>query len=122
MDWWLPNDEAYPPIIRSIRKFAEERTSPAKNVPAEDLRDMKAIFASLNLDDGMSNQSPTTTRGGKVKAPTNPVAVAPTQGSFQNMTIGDGDGYELGFDDGQGFWDDNQGGGTYGIPKTGGYP
>ncbi|KAL2061737.1 hypothetical protein VTL71DRAFT_7115, partial [Oculimacula yallundae] len=55
MHWWLPNDENYPPIVRSIRKFVEERTSPAKTEPAEDLRDMKAIFASLKIDDGNSN-------------------------------------------------------------------
>jgi hypothetical protein len=51
MHWWLPNDECYPPIIRSIRKLVEERAAPAKDVAAEALRDMKAIFASLKLDD-----------------------------------------------------------------------
>lgn len=55
MHWWLPNDGSYPPIIRSIRKFVEERTSKARNVPAEDLRDMKAIFSSLKLDDGKTH-------------------------------------------------------------------
>ena len=55
MHWWLPNDESYPPIIRSIRKFVEERTSPARDVPTEDLRDMKAIFAQLKLDDGKTH-------------------------------------------------------------------
>jgi hypothetical protein len=51
MHWWLPNDEGYTPIIRSIRSFVEERTSPAIDLPGEDLRDMKQIFSSLNLDD-----------------------------------------------------------------------
>lgn len=46
MQWWLPNNERYPPIIRSIRKFVEERTAPAVDVPTEDLKDMKTIFAS----------------------------------------------------------------------------
>jgi hypothetical protein len=55
MHWWLPNNEGYPPIIRSIRKFVEERTSPAVDLPGEDLRDMKAIFASLNLEDDSSS-------------------------------------------------------------------
>lgn len=55
MHWWLPNDEAYPPIIRSIRKFVEERTSPATDLIEEDVRDMKQIFAALNLDDGPSS-------------------------------------------------------------------
>jgi hypothetical protein len=64
MHWWLPNDEAYPPIIRSIRRFVEERTAPAKDLPSEDLRDMKAIFSSLKLDDGMSS-SPSDMGKGK---------------------------------------------------------
>ncbi|CAG8949255.1 hypothetical protein HYFRA_00004880 [Hymenoscyphus fraxineus] len=51
MRWWLPNDEGYPTIIRSIRKFVEERSSAPKDLPAEDLRDMKSIFASMNLED-----------------------------------------------------------------------
>jgi hypothetical protein len=52
MHWWLPNDESYPPMIRQIRKFVEERTSEARDVPAENLRDIKTIFASMKLDDG----------------------------------------------------------------------
>jgi hypothetical protein len=55
MHWWLPNDEGYPPIIRSIRNFVEERTSAAIDLSEEDLRDMKQIFAALNLDDGQSS-------------------------------------------------------------------
>jgi len=52
MQWWLPNNERYPPIIRSIRKFVEERTSPAVDVTTEDLKDMKTIFASCKLFPG----------------------------------------------------------------------
>jgi hypothetical protein len=58
MHWWLPHDEGYPPIIRTIRKFVEERTSPAIDLPGEDLRDMKQIFSALKLDDGPSNSEP----------------------------------------------------------------
>jgi hypothetical protein len=39
-------------MIRQIRKFVEERTSEARDVPAENLRDIKTIFASMKLDDG----------------------------------------------------------------------
>jgi hypothetical protein len=56
MHWWLPNDEGYSPIIRSIRKFVAERTSPATDVPREDLREMKQIFSSLNLDGPSANE------------------------------------------------------------------
>jgi hypothetical protein len=121
MHWWLPNDEAYPPIIRSIRKFVEERTSPAKNLPAEDLRDMKAIFASLKLDDTEASDPPSVQK----RAPPN-VAVARSQDTYTShdtmqdiggMSLVEGDTYELGFDDGQGFWGGGQGGGAFGIPK-----
>lgn len=77
MHWWLPNDESYPPIIRSIRKFVQERTSEARDVPAEDLRDMKAIFASLKLDDGKTH-IPVAGRKGVLDQ--GPVAVASDQG------------------------------------------
>ncbi|RDW79724.1 hypothetical protein BP6252_04362 [Coleophoma cylindrospora] len=63
MHWWLPNEEGYPSIIKSIRKFVEERTAPAKDVSTEGLRDMKAIFSSMNLDDGKS--TPPKLRDGK---------------------------------------------------------
>jgi hypothetical protein len=112
MHWWLPNDENYPPIIRSIRKFVEERTSPAKNVPAEDLRDMKAIFASLNLDDGTSSIPPKVDKG---KSSSAGVTVAASQDSYiqsmGNIAPAEGDVYGLGFDDGQGYWDEGRGGG-----------
>lgn len=55
MHWWLPNDEGYSPIIRSVRKFVEERTSPATDLPKEDLREMKQIFSKLKLDDAPSS-------------------------------------------------------------------
>jgi hypothetical protein len=57
MHWWLPNDENYPPMIRSIRNFVEERTSSPRDNSTEDLRDMKAIFSSMNIDDGRSQAS-----------------------------------------------------------------
>lgn len=42
-------------MIRQIRKFVEERTSEARDVPAENLRDIKTIFASMKLDDGKTH-------------------------------------------------------------------
>jgi hypothetical protein len=76
MHWWLPNDESYPPIIRSIRKFVEERTSDARDDPTEDLRDMKAIFAQLKLDDGKTH---IPVPRGKNRIPQSQVAVANDQ-------------------------------------------
>lgn len=98
MDWWLPNNEDYPPIIRSIRHFVEERTSEAKNLPAEDLRDMKAIFASLKLDDGM----PSNTPAGYKPVSTAGIAVAASHDSYLGHDP-ERDTYGLGFDIGSGF-------------------
>ncbi|KFX91784.1 hypothetical protein V490_05725 [Pseudogymnoascus sp. VKM F-3557] len=57
MEWWLPNGENYPPTIRSIRNFVEERTSTPRDEVTEDLRDMKVLFGSLNLEDDKSTKS-----------------------------------------------------------------
>ena len=98
MHWWLPNDENYPPIIRSIRKFVEERTSAPTDVPTEDLRDMKAIFASLNLED--SNPTPVGTNVGK---PANVTSL-----NMHNIrNVAEDDNYGYGYQEQQGFWDGN---------------
>lgn len=117
MHWWLPNDENYPPIIRSIRKFVEERTSPAKTMPAEDLRDMKAIFALLNLDDRKSSVPLGVPGMDPGKAQPAGVAVAHSQDLYAGhdiqgigpMSHGEGEAYGFGFDEGQGFWSEGQG-------------
>ncbi len=49
--WWLDDDQGYPPIIRSIRSFIEDRTMTPKDQPGEDLRDIKNILQKVNLDD-----------------------------------------------------------------------
>ena len=41
--WWLPNDEGYPPIVRSIRAFIEDRTQPRAQAQSEELRNIRAI-------------------------------------------------------------------------------
>ncbi|KAL9033734.1 MAG: hypothetical protein Q9214_007370, partial [Letrouitia sp. 1 TL-2023] len=53
LHWWLPDDEGYPAIIRSIRSFIEERTlKSSEQAKTEDVRNMKAIFSKLTLDEG----------------------------------------------------------------------
>ncbi|KAL8902790.1 MAG: hypothetical protein Q9207_004380 [Kuettlingeria erythrocarpa] len=51
--WWLPNDEGYPPLVRSIRSFTEDRTpKPAdQREPTEAVRTMKGLFDKLNFKD-----------------------------------------------------------------------
>lgn len=121
MHWWLPNDEGYPPIIRSIRKFVEERTALARDLPSEDLRDMKAIFEKFNLDDETSNPPSYMSKG---QGQANAVAVASGQEWATSTSIaqfGQGGTYQLGFDDRQGHWGEDQGGGAFGMPKPGDY-
>ncbi|KAF2836000.1 hypothetical protein M501DRAFT_940621 [Patellaria atrata CBS 101060] len=57
--WWLPNDENYPPLIRAMRTFIEERTISPRDRTGEDLRDMKGLFSAMSLDD-----SPAASPGG----------------------------------------------------------
>lgn len=49
--WWLPNDEDYPNIVREIRTMTDERMSKPRDNFREDVRNMKAVFGKLNLDD-----------------------------------------------------------------------
>jgi hypothetical protein len=50
-DWWLPNDEGCPPIIRSVKDFIRDRTQAPKDQVSEDLREMKGIFSMLTISD-----------------------------------------------------------------------
>lgn len=59
-DWWLPNDEDYPPIIRSIRTFVEERTLKPSNQANEDVRNMRGIFSKMSIFDESPKDSPST--------------------------------------------------------------
>ncbi|KAL8697732.1 MAG: hypothetical protein Q9201_006963 [Fulgogasparrea decipioides] len=49
--WWLPDEEACPSIVRSIRSFIEARTPSLSRQPkAEDVRTMKGLVDKLNID------------------------------------------------------------------------
>jgi hypothetical protein len=73
---------------------------------------MKAIFASLNLDDGQSSVPPVIK---KEEGISTDVAVASEGPGSMGSIAGEGDAYGQGFDDGQGYW--NQAGGSYGLPQ-----
>lgn len=60
-DWWLPNDEACPPIIRSIKDFITDRTTAPKDQASEDLREMKGLFSTLTISDSPSSDTTTST-------------------------------------------------------------
>lgn len=56
-DWWLPNDEGCPPIIRSIKNFIRDRTTAPKDQVSEDLREMRGIFHTLTISDSPAESS-----------------------------------------------------------------
>lgn len=60
-DWWLPNDEACPPIIRSIKDFIKDRTTAPKDQVSNDLREMRGIFSSMTISDSPPSDSMTVT-------------------------------------------------------------
>jgi hypothetical protein len=60
-DWWLPNDESCPPIIRSIKDFIRERSTAPKDQISEDLREMRGIFSSLTISDSPGSDNMTVT-------------------------------------------------------------
>jgi len=53
--WWLPNEEGFTPLLCDIRAFIKERAVAYEEYKGDDfrddLRDMKAIFSKLNIDD-----------------------------------------------------------------------
>lgn len=52
--WWLPNDQGFSPIMRSIRAFADERNETAVSAQSENLREMKTVFAAMRLGSDVS--------------------------------------------------------------------
>jgi hypothetical protein len=68
-DWWLPNDEACPPIIRSIKDFIKDRTTAPKDQVTEDLREMRGIFNSLTISDSPPSDLMTVTSGSSAPSP-----------------------------------------------------
>ncbi|KAI8938384.1 hypothetical protein NX059_004280 [Plenodomus lindquistii] len=60
-DWWLPNDEGCPPIIRSIKDFIKDRTQAPKDQVSDDLREMRGIFSSMTISDSPPSDNVTAT-------------------------------------------------------------
>jgi hypothetical protein len=63
-DWWLPEQEGDLPILREIRKLIEERVRTGREEGTDggdDLRDIKAVFSSMNI--GGTDGSPSGSSG-----------------------------------------------------------
>jgi Fungal specific transcription factor domain len=72
--WWLPHDEGFTPLLRDIRAFIKERALTSEQLKGDelrdDVRDMKAIFSKLNLDDSpKSSLSDGSTSGVTSRSP-----------------------------------------------------
>ena len=55
--WWLPNNEGFSPILQSVRAFADERNVTAVSAQTENLREIRHIFAKLQIGEGGSSGS-----------------------------------------------------------------
>ncbi|EED20571.1 C6 finger domain protein, putative [Talaromyces stipitatus ATCC 10500] len=57
-EWWDPTDEeGCPNIIKEIRKLTEERTTSPRDNLREEIRDLKTLFANMQLSQGGSPDS-----------------------------------------------------------------
>ena len=54
--WWLPDDEGFTDILKSVRVFADERNATAVTAQSENLREIRHIFAKMQL--GGPSESP----------------------------------------------------------------
>jgi hypothetical protein len=55
--WWIPDDEGCPHLVKEIRALTEERTNNPRDQIREDVRDMKSLFSKMRLDDVGSQES-----------------------------------------------------------------
>nr|KMM68607.1 hypothetical protein CPAG_04933 [Coccidioides posadasii RMSCC 3488] len=53
-NWWLPNDEGYPRIVQDIRAWTKERITDPRDTFREAVRDIKAVFGNMSLEDSSS--------------------------------------------------------------------
>ncbi|KAI1977929.1 hypothetical protein LOZ51_005861 [Ophidiomyces ophidiicola] len=53
-NWWLPNDEGYPSVVRDVRAWTKERVTDARDTFREAVRDIKAVLGNMNLEDNSS--------------------------------------------------------------------
>ena len=56
-DWWLPNEEGRPQIIRHIREWSDTRITSPRGAKEEDILEMRGVFSTLSLSDSSSPES-----------------------------------------------------------------
>lgn len=49
-DWWLPDENACPPVVRTVQAFMEDRLPQVEGQSrSEDQRNIKGIFSELSF-------------------------------------------------------------------------
>lgn len=51
-NWWLDDDELLLPILRQIREFINDRTLNPETTQSISLREMRAIFEAMTVEEG----------------------------------------------------------------------
>ena len=57
MNWWFPNYEGCPPVVKIIHEFVGERSAQPKDEMTQDLKDMAQVFKNMTIDSGDSSSS-----------------------------------------------------------------
>lgn len=73
MEWWFPNYQGCPPVVKIIHDFVEERSAEPKDEMTEDLKEMRQVFKGLNMDseDSGSSKASSMEPGFEQDSPTN---------------------------------------------------
>lgn len=54
-EWWFPNNEGYPDILRAVREFIDYRSEVPRDTMDKHLRDMSGLFRSMHMDEQSSS-------------------------------------------------------------------
>jgi hypothetical protein len=61
--WWLPNDEGFSPVLKNVRTFADERNATAASAHSETLRDVRHVFAKMEIQGSGSSKNDPSGKG-----------------------------------------------------------
>lgn len=53
-EWWLQDEEGPPKLMQEIRGWVQERTMSARDPFREAVREVRALFGQINIDDNSS--------------------------------------------------------------------
>lgn len=49
LHWWLPNDEGFTPILKTIRNFADDRNATAASAQGDSLGQIRHVFSKMEI-------------------------------------------------------------------------